>query len=160
MPWFLKRLKCEAEHHFSDLYTSKKSVTQRWKCAVARWLLLSDRCQLEMYRSAPWTGLWRISELWVTCAPASDPAMKYVRAGLCWRRWSLLWLQRDLLVLARQECEAASMWQLPPTLTQHSVSDGVMNSVPRPIFSSYLFFYLTLSLPLIWMLSSVFLAPS
>lgn len=40
----------------------------------------------------------------------------------------------------RWECEAASIWRLPPTLTERFVSDIVMNSVPGPIFSSYPFF--------------------
>ena len=75
---------------FSDLYTSNKSVPLRWECAAPWWLLLLDRCQIEMYCPAPWPCLWGISELRGMFAPASDPVMKYARAELCWRRWSLL----------------------------------------------------------------------
>lgn len=90
--------KYEAEYQFSDLHTWNESVTQRWKCAVPRWLVLLDQCQIEMNCPAPWPCLWGISELWDMFAPASDPVMKYARAELCWQRWALLFPdERELL---------------------------------------------------------------
>lgn len=121
-----------------------------------QYLLVLERCHIKMYRpvfrsclwgiselrGTFWSHIWSLREIWPSWAQLTEACSAGAKwpgtAGPTWR-----------------EREPASIWQLPPTLRLHFVSADVMNSVPRSILSSHLF-YLTLSLSLIRFLSSVF----